>query len=392
MLQLSPFECRISDAAIADLHQRLENARMAPTLTDDSATADFGISQAQLLQICSYWKKGFDWRAFENRINKLPMFTAPVNGHTIHFVYAKSPRPDAKPLMLTHGWPGSFMEFQSMVEPLSNPETPATPAFHVICPSIPGFGFSPNPTSVKKLTVQFVAGLFVDLMRGLGYNQFFAQGGDWGSMITRGMAIYHPKNCVAIHLNLAMADLPTAWSYLPQRILFKANPSFILSDQEMKGLQASHMFWTYGTGYYKQQGTKPYTLGVGLNDSPMGLLAWIGEKFNWAEAGVDPDILLGFVSLFWFTQSITSSFRLYKDNYDAFKYATKEYVATPTGVAIFKDISQPPEAWLKYVYNLKHYRRMPRGGHFAALEEPILLLDDLRLFFGKQELHKLCKL
>ncbi|TPX75411.1 hypothetical protein CcCBS67573_g03337 [Chytriomyces confervae] len=383
-----PFKVDIPQEKVDDLKRRLANARMPDPLTQDRDTREFGVSHAELTKLAKYWATDFDWRKQEQLLNRLPMFTATVQGHSMHFIHAVSPHARARPLILTHGWPGSFFEFQKIVEPLRNPEDSSMPAFHVIAPSIPGFGFSPNPTSVKLLTVQFVAKLFVELMAGLGYDK----GGDWGSMITRAMAINHPKHCIAIHLNLAMAPLPDAWSYFPQRMLYKLNPLWILTPQELEGERFSNYFWTYETGYYKIQGTKPYTIGVGLNDSPIGLLAWIAEKFRFDGREPDPEELLTNISIYWFTQSITSSFRLYKDNYNEFKYSKKQFISVPTGVAVFKDISQPPEAWLKYYYNLQQFTRMPSGGHFAALDAPNLLLADIRKFFSRQNIRVAAKL
>ncbi|KAJ3138190.1 hypothetical protein HK100_012871 [Physocladia obscura] len=307
------------------------------------------------------------------------MFTTPIHNINIHFVHFKSSRADARPLLLVHGWPGSFFEFHKVAFPLANPLNLSDPAFHVIIPSIPGYGFSASAAKqLEKLSVNAIGAIFVQLMGRLAYEKFFAQAGDWGSIITKIMAINYPKNCVAIHLNLAVAPLPSSIWYLPKKILFGIRPSFVLTSEEIDNLAATLHFQKYETAYFKIQGSKPFTLGVGLNDSPVGLLAWIAEKMCWGT--VDKTDIITNVCIYWFTQSITSSFRIYKDNYT--KSTNASYVPVPTAIALFKDISRPPAEWMQYVCNLHRFTKMPSGGHFAALEEPTLLIEDVRAFFG----------
>ncbi|KAJ3377264.1 hypothetical protein HDU84_008842 [Entophlyctis sp. JEL0112] len=378
-----PFRVAVPDDAVADLLHRIENARVPESIDGDAATSKNGISQNTLRALLDRWTTGFDWSAQQTLLNTLPMFTTDVDDTSIHFVHLTSHRADARPIILVHGWPGSFFEFHKIVAQLANPSDPTHPAFHVVVPSIPGFGFSPSPGGrIEKLSVDWIADIFVNLMRNLGYSRFFAQAGDWGSMITKKMAIRHPKSCVAIHLNLAIAPLPTSISYLPQRVLLSINPSLVLTAVEMAGVEKTLKWAKHETAYFKIQGTKPYSLGVGLNDSPVGLLAWIGEKMHWE--GMDPDELLTNVCIYWFTQTITSSFRIYRDNLHDSMDAT--FVPVPTAVAIFDDIYQPPQQWMRYVCNLKRFTRMERGGHFAALEVPDLLLSDMRKYFGWKEI------
>ncbi|KAJ3073195.1 hypothetical protein HDU98_002014 [Podochytrium sp. JEL0797] len=400
-MAFKPFRVEIPDAQLLDLAERLAKARVPPSVTNDTETSKFGIPHGKLLSLLDHWKNKFDWRAQEALINSLPMFTADIDGSTIHFVHLRSSRPDARPLILIHGWPGSFHEFHKVARQLADPSDPKQPAFHIVIPSIPGFAFSSAVPHVAKFTPDFVASVFVKLMGVVGYTRFFAQGGDWGSFIVKSMAIHHPGNCVAIHLNLAYVPVPQASSYLPKKLLLAVRPELVLTKEEIAGLVFSRNWAQNETGYMKIQGSKPFTLGVGLNDSPLGLLSWIGEKLTWAATEMDVDDLLTNISIYWFTQSITSSFRLYKDTFgqDLAKHA---FISVPTAVAIFQDIFQPPEEWVRYACNLQQYTRMPRGeevlflglsrvlifslkgGHFAALEEPELLVADMRLFFGKQ--------
>ncbi|KAJ3103063.1 hypothetical protein HDU97_010419 [Phlyctochytrium planicorne] len=397
-----PFKIHIPDEAIEELRARLEKGKVPDELAENSRWSQ-GIDRDYLLSLIEYWKNGFDWRKQEELLNRMPQFTVDIDGKSIHFCHLRSSRPDAKPLLLSHGWPGSFFEFHKVLEPLTNPP-PGSPAFHVVAPSLPGYGFSYKPTN-KGFGLNEIAEIFVKLMDILGYPTFYAQGGDWGSGVTRVLALNHPKNVlgnfgynqngtlkvVAIHLNLAFAPIPSSLFYIPKRVLLNIYPWAVLAKEDVDSLLKTLAWAKNEAGYYRIQGTKPYSLAVGLTDSPIGLLAWIGEKMRvWTTDSADPsaggisaDEVLTNVSIYWFTETIGSSFRLYKEEKNLVEFY-KQRVNQPTGVAIFPmEISKPPKEWLGYNHNLLQYTKMPRGGHFAALEEPELLMADVRDFFQK---------
>ncbi|KAJ3117047.1 hypothetical protein HDU96_008091 [Phlyctochytrium bullatum] len=424
-LQIAPFRIAVPDADVEELRSRLQRSRIPDALVDDAGWSNgedlrrwklirsplAGIDRTYLEELLTYWtdKVGycvcgkrcmadglqkFDWRAAEAKLNELPQFTATIEAHRLHFLHLRSPHPHAKPLLLLHGWPGSFYEFHKIAGPLANPTDPGLPAFHVVCPSLPGYGFSAQNRN-KGFGIAETARVLVKLMVGLGYERFYAQGGDWGSFISRAIALLYPTECLAIHLNMAFAPMPSALSYLPKRMLLNILPWAVLSSTEVADLLNGFAWLKEESGYFRIQGTKPYTLAAGLNDSPAGLLAWIAEKmYSWtvgpsgpekAEMKITFEEILTNVSIYWFTGTIGSSFRYYKeDSQTSDLYKVK--VQQPTGIAIFpREIFNPPKDWLTYAYNLMHYTRMPRGGHFAALEEPELLVEDLRAFFAKVE-------
>jgi epoxide hydrolase len=371
---IQPFEIRVEDAVLADLRARLEQTRFPDQIAGTGW--DYGVPVDYLRDLVEYWRDGYDWRVHEARLNELAHFRTTIEGQSIHFVHARSERADAFPLLLTHGWPGSIVEFLDAIPRLTSPEAhdgTAHDAFHVVAPSLPGYGFS-EPTRTRGWDEVRIARAFAELMDRLGYARYGAQGGDWGAQVTTRLGALDPEHCAGIHLNMPIGTAPTE----------KAP----LSDADKADLAAMRAFSRDESGYANEQGTKPQTLGVGLNDSPAGLLAWIVEKFRtWSDCDGDPenvftrDQLLTNVTVYWVTRTIASSARLYWERQHAGAGAP-DYVGVPTGVARFpKEVVRFPRSWVEHSYNVTHWTEMPRGGHFAAMEQPALFADDVRTFF-----------
>ncbi len=368
------FRIHVDDAVLADLDDRLARTRFPDGLEDTGW--EYGIPTGYLRDLVEYWRHGYDWRQQEERLNGFPHFRTVIDGQSIHFIHARSPHPDALPLLITHGWPGSVVEFLDVIPRLTDPEAHggrAADAFHVIAPSLPGYGWS-EPTRTRGWDVPRVAGAFIELMGRLGYARYGAQGGDWGAQVATSIGALDAGPCAAIHLNMPIADRP--------------DDPVALSDADKADLAGIQQFQREESGYALEQGTKPQTLGVSLNDSPAGLLAWIIEKFRtWSDCDGLPenaftrDQLLTNVMVYWVTQTATSSIRLYREARTG--GATPGYVAVPTGVARYpKEVLPFPRAWVERRYNVTHWAVMPRGGHFAAMEQPALFTEDLRNFFG----------
>jgi len=372
------FAIRVPEAELEDLAQRLRMTRWPDSLPNDSDDTWADGTQLRWLQaICDYWAHGFDWRAQERALNRFPQFQLDIAGQPLHFIHQRSRQPIARPLLLLHGWPGSFIEFRHVIDALTDPIAHggrAEDAFHVVVPSLPGYGFSEAPRR-HGCNGRVCAERFQTLMAKLGYRDYLAQGGDWGSQIATWLGALDPS-CAALHLNLVFARKPR-----------NEDPFAGVSDAERARLEASRGRTRNGLGYQDIQGTKPQTLGYGLNDSPVGLAAWILEKFHaWSDHDGDPlaaisrEDMLTNVALYWFTRSITSSMRLY---YEQRQHPSDppvpEYVDKPTAVAAFPgELHLPPPAWIERSYRLARYSLQPKGGHFAALEVPDLLIEDLR--------------
>ena len=376
---IRPFTIHVADATLADLRARLTNARIAEPLQDGWA---LGMDVRYLQDLVAYWRNRFDWRAQERRLNQLEQFTTEIDGITIHFIHRKSKEPRAFPLLITHGWPGSFVEFTKIIDPLTDPVAHggrADDAFDVVMPSIPGFAFSGKPREPGFGPTR-IAAIEAKLMARLGYQKYGAQGGDWGSIISTEVARGDAPHVAGLHLNMCRANPPPG------------DPMAGLTDGERARLELRDAFQAEETAYQQIQGTKPQTIGIALNDSPVGLAAWIVEKFRtWCDCGGNPDTvftrdeLLTNVMLYWVTQTAGSSARIY--------YETRHIAAStgapaagrievPTACADFpKEIIWAPRRWLEARYNITRWTVMPRGGHFAALEQPALLVDDLRAFF-----------
>lgn len=373
---LKPFSVHIPDADIEDLKERLKRTRFPDELNDEDWT--YGTSLAYLKELCDYWRTQFDWRKTEERLNRFPQFRTTVDGLDIHLLHAPSKHKNARPIIITHGWPGSVLEFLDIIEPLTDPEAhggTADDAFHVICPSMPGYGFS-QAAKAPGMTPGAIAKIQIELIRRLGYKQYIAQGGDWGSMVSTEMARKDNKNCAGLHLNMLVALPP------------ENDPDAMdgLSAEEAYRMQNSEDFTKNGMGYYQIQSTKPQTLSYGLTDSPAGQAAWIVEKFRaWSDCDGDversysKDVLLGNISWYWFTATAGSSARLYYETVHS--EMSSSYVDVPTGAAFFpKELVHSPRKWANAAYNMVHWESYTRGGHFAAMEVPDLLVEDIRKF------------
>lgn len=376
---MEPFNINVSDAVLADLRERLARTRWPDQL--DGAGWDYGTELGYLRALCEYWKNQFNWRAQEAKLNAFTQFTTKIDGLRVHFIHQRSPYAPALPLVITHGWPGSIFEFHKIIGPLTEPEKhggDARDAFHVVCPSMPGYGFSGAPIA-PGFDIRRVAETNIALMDRLGYARYGAQGGDWGSLASAWTARLAPGRIIGIHLNMTLGRKPA-----------DETKAAALTSEEARRLQAARHFRDTETGYQAIQGTKPQTLGYALTDSPAGLAAWIAEKFRtWSDSGGDvesrftKDELLTNIMIYWINGNITSSMRLYYENRETLRTGIADgRIDTPTGFAVFPaELVRLPRAWCEEVYKVIHWTEMPRGGHFAALEEPGLLVEDIRAFF-----------
>ena len=377
MTEIEQFRIRVDDSTLEDLRLRLALTRFPDQI--EGTSWECGTPIGYVRELVEYWRDEYDWRDQEARLNQLDHFRTRVDGQSIHFVHASSPHPDALPLLLIHGWPGSIVEFLDVIPRLTHPEEHggrAEDAFHVIAPSLPGYGFS-EPPRTPGWDVRRIAHAFIELMDRLGYPRYGAQGGDWGAQIATRIAALDAGHCAALHLNMPIAGPP-------------AEP-VPLTEEEQDGLAAMARFQREEAAYAQVQGTKPQTLGMALNDSPAGLLSWIVEKFRtWSDCDGQPenvftrDQLITNVMVYWVTQTITSSARLYWETmHSGVLQEAPQFVSVPTGVARYpqEEILRFPRAWIEQRYNVTHWAVMPRGGHFAAMEQPELFVDDLRTFF-----------
>ncbi len=375
---LTPFRVAVPDSVLDDLHDRLANTRWPDQIAGSGW--EYGTDLAYLQGLCEYWRTGYDWRAWEAKINAFPQFTTTIDGTNVHFLHVLSPEPDALPLIITHGWPGSIVEFLDIIGPLVDPRAhggdPAD-AFHVVCPSIPGYGFS-GPTHDPGWDIRRVALAFKELMARLGYSRYGAQGGDWGSMVSRTLGVVDAEHMVGVHLNMLVA-FPSG------------DPAELegLTADELDRLQDGARYDADGAGYSKIQGTRPQTLSYGLTDSPAGQLAWIAEKFRaWTDCDGDPesaiarDVLLTNVTVYWVTATAGSSARMYYETFHSTGFGTFEPSTVPTGVAVFpKEIFRPVRRFGERLNPIVHWSEFSRGGHFAAMEQGPVLIDDVRTFF-----------
>jgi microsomal epoxide hydrolase len=372
----------VPEEVLEDLRRRLAATRFPDQIPGSGW--DYGTDAAYLRELVAYWRDKYDWRAQELLLNRFDHFRTRIDGQDVHFLHARSPRDDAFPLLVTHGWPGSVYEFHKIIGPLTDPAAHGASeadAFHLVCPSIPGYGFS-GPTHEPGWDVRRVAETFAKLMARLGYARYGAQGGDWGAIVTTHLGLLDPEHVAGIHLNMVVAGPPEG----------AANPMEGVAPEEMQGLADIAEFQKKETGYQQIQGTKPQTLGYALSDSPAGLAAWIVEKFRtWSDCGGDverrfsKDELLTNIMIYWVTGTINSSVRLYCETMRSGRFGVAgERVTVPTACSIFpKEIFRPPRRWVEGRYNLVQWTRHASGGHFAALEEPELLVADLRSFLRK---------
>lgn len=367
--EITPFQIAIPDADLEDLQQRLLAARWPDELPD--VAWDYGIPLQETQDLAAYWRDGYDWRIWEARLNTFPQFQTVIDGQNVHFLHVRSPEPDALPLILTHGWPGSIMEFIDVIGPLTDPRAHGgdpRDAFHVVAPSIPGFTLSGH-THERGWDVRRIARAWQVLMERLGYARYGAQGGDWGSAISRDLGLLAPEQVVGVHLNYLRINPPA--------------DSVALRPGEAEQVEKLRQYNASVPGYIGIQSTKPQTLAYGLTDSPTGQLAWIAEKFHaWSDprTPIDRDHLLTNVSLYWFTRTAGSSARIYYES--ARGRGTPNPCPVPMAAAVFPyDILQPVRSFAERVYDIRHWSEFDRGGHFAALEVPELLTGDIRAFF-----------
>ncbi|MFD7301995.1 epoxide hydrolase family protein [Streptomyces pharetrae] len=382
-----PFRLAVPDDALADLHDRLDRTRWPDQLPGVGWA--YGVPADYLRELVRYWRHDYDWRAAEAQLNEWPQYTTAIDGANVHFAHVRSPEPDATPLIITHGWPGSIVEFLDIVGPLTDPAAyggDPEDAFHVVVPSIPGFGLS-GPTAEPGWEAGRIADAWAELMRRLGYERFGAQGGDWGAAISRELGRAHPGRVIGVHLNL----LPGAQATTePTQDELAA-----LGPEERERTLASWRGWSAwsseGTGYAVLQATRPQTLAYALTDSPVGQLAWIVEKFKeWTDSGelpeeaVDRDRLLTNVMLYWLTGTAGSAARIYYERAHATGRAAAPAVPStaPTAVALFPaELQLPLRHKADRTEHIVRWTELERGGHFAAMEEPDLLVEDVRAFF-----------
>jgi len=377
---IRPFKIHVDESVLADLRLRLDRTRMPAA--PEGAGWEMGVPTAYMKDLLARWRDGYDWRAAERNLNRFDQFVTRVDGIDLHFIHQRSKHANALPIVLTHGWPGSIAEFLEVIGPLTDPEAyggKAEDAFHVICPSLPGYGFSSKPKD-RGWNVNRMADAILVMMDRLGYPKFGAQGGDWGRSITENLA--RDPRCIGIHLQ-----------FPPGQPAQGADPKEGITPEEYERWQKRRAELSDHYAYGAIQGTRPLTLGYGLNDSPAGLAAWIVDKFwAWSDHGgnldskFSKDRLLTNIMIYWVGETMPSSVRLYYESSHPVAHtplprpARKDQV--PVGVALFpKEIHIPARKWLEKKYNLVHWTEMPRGGHFAAMEEPALYVEDVRKFF-----------
>lgn len=369
------FEFRASDADLDDLHSRLRAARLPESETVSPSESgrrrwSQGVPLADLQEVVGYWRTGYDWHKFEDRLDAVGQFRTIIDGLGIHFMHCRSARVDAVPLIMTHGWPGSIAEFVDVVDALANPDDPGAPAFHVVVPSLPGFGFSGRPSATGWGTEK-IAAAWVELMQRLGYRKFLAHGGDWGGVVTTILGGRFPEHVLGIHTTLA-----------------QATPGMTtegLTADERRWAEDTRDFRLHRSAYAKQQATGPQTVGYSLVDSQVGLLAWILDKFaEWTDTEDSPfetisrDRLLDNVTLYWLTRTGASSARIYYESHDSLDPNLR--VDVPAAITTYPhDIEKTPRAWARHRFRrIARWHAPESGGHFPSLENPQGFVGDLR--------------
>ncbi|GAA4202076.1 epoxide hydrolase family protein [Actinocatenispora rupis] len=372
---VQPFEAHATDADLDDLRARLAAARLPEAETVQGAAPgpgrwEQGVPLADLVDLVEYWRTGYDWRSFEARLDRIGQFRTTVDGLGIHFLHRRSPRADATPLILTHGWPGSVAEFVDVIDELADPVDPGTPAFHVVAPSLPGFGYSDKPTTTGWGTER-IAAAWVELMGRLGYDRFVAHGGDWGGVITTILGGRFPEHVLGIHTTTAQA---------PPGLTTDG-----LTATERRWTEETHGFWRHRAAYAKQQATRPQTIGYSLVDSPVGLLAWILDKFaEWSDTVDSPfetmsrDRILDDVTLYWLTRTGASAARIYSESHDSLDPDLR--VDVPSAISVYpRDIEKYPRPWARERFRqIVRWRAPGSGGHFPSLEVPGYFVRDLQ--------------
>ncbi len=372
MASIRPYDLYVSSEVIIDLRERLERTRWP----DRELVSDWtqGVPLSYVQEVCDYWRTSYDWFDTEERLNEFNHYMVTIDNVDIHFIHARAENPDSKPLIITHGWPGSIVEFEDLIPLLRDPLIHDQSTYHVIVPSLPGFGFSGKPTATGW-GVDRIADAWVELMSILGYEKFLVQGGDWGAAVSSSIAANHPDRCMGIHTNM-----PTVG---PRRDTMDD-----LTPQEEEALRGSKFYQDWDSGYSKQQSTRPQTLGYGLVDSPAGQAAWILEKFyQWTDCNGHPentisrDRLLDNIMLYWISGAGASSARIY---WESFGRGSRKDITVPSGCSIFpKEIFTASKRWVEAVYkDLRYYNVLDRGGHFAAFEQPEVFADELRACFS----------
>ncbi len=371
---VTPFKIAIDDSQLDDLNRRLRATRWPDKETPDDWSQ--GIPLAYVQDVVRYWEKDYDWRAREKLLNRFPQFRTTIDGLGIHFIHVRSPHANALPLVMTHGWPGSIVEFQKVIEPLTDPTQhggKAEDAFHVVCPSLPGYGFSDKPTTTGW-SVEKIGRAWSVLMPRLGYSKYVAQGGDWGAVVTTAIGIQDTANCLGIHLNMPI-------------ITPDPDTMNTLTDREKSALAGMQHYTDWDSGYSKQQSTRPQTLGYGLADSPSGQAAWVIEKFwSWMDCDGHPenvltrDELLDNVMLYWLPDNAASSARLY---WESFNGVSRDPVKIKVGCSIFpKEIFRSSRRWAeKRFEKIVYWNDLDKGGHFAAFEQPATFINEVRSCF-----------
>jgi microsomal epoxide hydrolase len=376
-LSVQPFVIDVPDAALDDLRRRLRRARWTEALAGPSW--QLGTDRAYLEELVEYWTDGFDWRRIEAELNRFDQFTTEVDGQRIHFVHQRAANDDALPIVLLSGWPSTFAEFAKVVPLL----TEGTPQFHVVAPSLPGFGFS-GPTTATGWTPRRIAGALADVMRSLGYERYGAHGGDWGAMVSSQLGLIDSAHCVGVHLSMVIAPKP-------------AEPAVAddVSAAERDELGRMYAAGRDQMGYQQIQSTRPQTLSASLMDSPLGLAAWIVEKYRaWSDCDGDietrftKDELLTNLTIYWVTGTIASANRIYAETRRAGFGASLPDAKVPVPMGYVKfpgDAFKPPRRWVEQLYDVRRWSEVDEGGHFPALEVPELLSAEVRGFFGGLE-------
>ncbi len=373
-MTVTPFTANVPEAALDDLRERLARTRWPEAQTVDDWSQ--GIPLDYVKEVCDYWADGYDWRRFEAKLNAFEQGVTTIDGLDIHYVHAPSPEPNAKPLIIIHGWPGSIVEHLDIIEPLRNPVAhgaSAEDAYHVVVPSLPGYGFSGKPPA-PGWSVERIGAAWVELMKRLGYQHFYVQGGDWGAGIASTMGYSQTDSVAGIHVNLALCS--------PEELLKLGEPT----PEEMAQLGKFQNYLDWESGYSQQQSTRPQTLGYGLTDSPAGQCAWILEKFKaWTDCDGHPenvisrDTMLDNISLYWFTATAASSARLY---WESFKGLLADFtpITVPAAYSCFpEDLFTMTERWARTRFaDLRYYSQPERGGHFPSLEQPQAFLTEVR--------------
>ncbi|MET0693375.1 MAG: epoxide hydrolase family protein [Propionibacteriaceae bacterium] len=379
--EVVPYEIATPESDLEDLRDRLRRTRWPERETVDDWSQ--GVPLDYLQELCRYWAEDYDWRRVEDRLNGWPHFRTEIDGLGLHFLHVRSPHPEAVPLVMTHGWPGSVIEFLDVIGPLTDPPAyggDAADAFHLVCPSLPGYGFSDKPRQ-PGWGVDRIANAWARLMKRLGYDRYGAQGGDWGTSVSTELALHHPERIIGLHLNPPLAP--------PDPDTFDD-----LTEQEQRALDSLQHAQEWEDGYSAEQSTRPQTIGYALVDSPVALCAWIVEKFRaWTDCDGTPenaltrDQMLDDITLYWLTGTGASSARLYWESIRSvqqiFTSSAPETVSVPTGCSLFPaETIRPSRRWAaKRFTDIRFWHELDRGGHFGAFEQPELFVADVRDFF-----------